>query len=180
MPKTQRMPQDEAPDLPSFPAETAERLLGILGSPPSRETTRIKESSQTSADCAADTKAEYSPAVADAPPLEYGRIWSKCRFFFEPHCTQAPPSRFHTASFTSLGISRACSTSSVCDVCATSGSPGSRRNLKRNTRRISTVSVQLSSSAKVPLYDQMPALIFSYTRIRAAGDSLRTKACATL
>src|SRR5262249_44062935 len=46
----------------------------------------------------------------EEPPFEYGIMWSKWSPEVEQHLTQRPLSRFHTSSFTQLGISRSSST----------------------------------------------------------------------
>src|SRR5438046_10636710 len=38
---------------------------------------------------------------------------SKCRFFFEPHCTHWPRSRRQTSTFTGVGINRLCGSSTT-------------------------------------------------------------------
>jgi hypothetical protein len=47
----------------------------------------------------------FSGFVLD-PPLDQGKMWSKCRLLVAPHCTHRILSRFKTASLTSVGISR--------------------------------------------------------------------------
>ena len=53
--------------------------------------------------CAAHTSIWTLSATSEEPPREYGMMWSKCRLSVIPHSTHLPWSRFHTASFTSVG-----------------------------------------------------------------------------
>ena len=107
-------------------------------------------------------------ATSEEPPREYGMMWSKCRLSLLPHSTHLPWSRFHTASYTSVGISRFCSRrgSRASTIGVASGSTSSR-NL--NTNRPLDSSRQPSTSLNVPLNVQIPVRIFSYTRTRSAG-----------
>jgi hypothetical protein len=73
-------------------------------------------------------------ATRDDPPSEYGITWSKWRFSMLPHFTHRLRSRFHTASFTAVGIRFCSSSGSEVSAGATSGSI-SRRNLKTCDRR---------------------------------------------
>lgn len=107
-------------------------------------------------------------AVLEAPPLEKGIIWSKCRFTVDPHVTHLPPSRFQTSCFTLVGMMRR-----WVDFLGTGiwkfSSPSTATNLNLKTFRPWDSSRRESTRWNTPLYDHMPFLIFSYTRTRSGG-----------
>ena len=106
-------------------------------------------------------------AMSEEPPREYGMMWSKCRLSLLPHSTHLPWSRFHTASFTSVGISRFCSRrgSRESMTGVASGSTSSR-NLNKSSVRLFPPAIDKPECA-IERPDASTHL--SYTRTHSAG-----------
>ena len=95
-------------------------------------------------------------------------IWSKWRSSVAPHFEHLPPSLFHTSSLTHVGITLRCFGFFGTGL-SKSSSPSTAANLNLNTSLPLLLSFHESTRWKIPLYDQMPCLIFSYTLTRSGS-----------
>jgi len=74
--------------------------------------------------------------TSEEPPREYEMTWSKCRLSLLPHSTHLPWSRFHTASFTLVGMSRFCSRRGSCESTTGVASGSTLSRLWRTRHRV--------------------------------------------